>query len=386
MGRGWGGRWAVAAVAIVVTSAGTTWAQIPPQIITQPQSQAVVPGSTVLFSANVSGTAPLAYQWRKNGVNVSAATASSYTFNNITTNDEAIYSLRVTNTYGAATSSLAVLTVVVAPKISQQPLGLKTNVGANIMFTVIVSGTPPLNYQWRRNGEDIPAATLNGYSLGNVQVEDSGSYSVFVSNGAGGVNSSNAVLSVGIAPAITAQPSGVTVLQAQDATFSVSATGTPLSWFWRRNGTFIAGATNSGLTLTNVTTANAGTYTVVVSNFLSSVTSAGAVLAVNIPASITAQPSNVTVGEGSNVTFSVVVAGTAPLWYQWRQDGLGIAGATNSSYAITNVQADQAGDYTVVVSNTWATVTSQVATLTVLRYPPAILAQPQSQTVAEGSN
>ena len=212
LGRGWGGRWAVAAVAIVVTSAGTTWAQIPPQIITQPQSQAVVPGSTVLFSANVSGTAPLAYQWRKNGVNVSAATASSYTFNNITTNDEAIYSLRVTNTYGAATSSLAVLTVVVAPKISQQPLGLKTNVGANIMFTVIVSGTPPLNYQWRRNGEDIPAATLNGYSLGNVQVEDSGSYSVFVSNGAGGVNSSNAVLSVGIAPAITAQPSNQSVL------------------------------------------------------------------------------------------------------------------------------------------------------------------------------
>jgi len=373
-------------VAVALSAAGTAWAQIPPQIITQPQSQSVVPGSTVLFSANVSGTTPLAYQWRKNGGNISGAFSSSYTLNNITTNDEAIYTLRVTNIYGAVTSSLAVLTVIVAPKITQQPPNLKTNVGATIMFTVLASGTPPLSYQWRRNGLDIPNATLNGYSLGNVQLDDSGSYSVFVSNGAGGVNSSNALLSVGIAPVITAQPSSLTVLQGQDASFSVAATGTPLSWFWRRNGTFIAGATNSSLILTNVTTANAGTYTVVVSNFLGSVTSAGAVLTVNVPASITAQPASVTVGEGSNAMFTVTAAGTAPLRYQWQQDGLEVAGATTSSYTVTNVQMNHAGDYKVVVSNTWATVTSQAATLTVLRYPPSILVQPESQTVAEGSN
>lgn len=85
---------------------------------------------------------------------------------------------------------------------------------------------------------------------------------------------------------------------------------------------------------------------------------------------ITTQPSAQTVTAGGNVSFSVVATGTAPLTYQWKLNGAAIAGATSSSYAISNAQSSQAGDYTVTVSNSAGSVTSNTAKLTVNAAPP----------------
>jgi len=91
------------------------------------------------------------------------------------------------------------------------------------------------------------------------------------------------------------------------------------------------------------------------------------------------------VTQGNNATFSVTAAGDAPLAYQWRFDGSAISGATSSSYQILSAQAGNTGNYDVIVSNNSGSVTSAVATLTVL-VPPSITQQPQSQTVPEGTN
>lgn len=175
--------------------------------------------------------------------------------------------------------------------------------------------------------------------------------------------------STGTAPAITTQPTSQTVTVGSSVTFTVAASGTtPLSYQWRFNGSNISGATSASYTITNVRTSNAGSYSAVVTNSVGSATSNAATLTVNTAAtapSITTQPASQTVATGGTATFSVVASGTAPLSYQWRFNGTNISGATSSSYTLTNAQTSNAGSYSVVVTNSAGTATSNGATLTV---------------------
>ena len=219
-----------------------------------------------------------------------------------------------------------------------------------------------------------------------MQFADAGNYSVFINNAAGGTTSSNAVLNVGIAPAITGQPVSLIVTQGQSATFTVTATGTPLNYFWKKSGIFITGATNSAYTIASVVASNAATYTCQVSNFLGSVTSTGATLTVYSPPAITVQPVPQTVGVGSNFTVSVTATGNPAPAYQWNKDGANLPGATASSYTVTGAQTNDAGGYSVVLTNIFGAATSSVANISILYYAPTITAQPVGQTLLVGSN
>ena len=116
---------------------------------------------------------------------------------------------------------------------------------------------------------------------------------------AGSVTSAVAVLTVLVPPAITAQPTNLSVVEGANAGFSVTASGTePLSYQWLFNGAGLAGATGTSLTLTSVQPTNGRSYTVVVTNTAGSMTSAVAVLTVLVPPSITAQPTNLSVVGG----------------------------------------------------------------------------------------
>jgi uncharacterized protein (TIGR02145 family) len=207
---------------------------------------------------------------------------------------------------------------------------------------------------------------------------DSHTVSVLAKDGKGGLDTLTWTIIVSdtstalMGPSITTQPKSQTVTAGQNDTFSVTAMGTaPLSYQWYQNGTVISGATSSSYILLNVQAANSGTYTVTISNgTLPNATSTGAMLAVN-PAQVTApgitfQPQSDTVTVGQSDTFSVTATGTAPLSYQWYQDGTAISGATSSSYVITSVVPANAGTYTVKVFNgTLPNATSAGALFTV---------------------
>ncbi|MCK6470111.1 MAG: tandem-95 repeat protein [Planctomycetes bacterium] len=262
-------------------------ALIAPAITTQPASVAVTAGQAATFNVTATGTAPLSYQWRKNGTAISGATNSSYTTPATTTADHgALFSVVVSNSAGSVTSANATLTVnsaAVAPAITSQPVSVAVTAGQAATFNVTATGTAPLSYQWRKNGVNIANATSAGYTTPVTTAADSGAlFSVVVSNSAGSVTSSNATLTVRVMPAITTQPASVAVTAGQNATFNVTATGTaPLSYQWRKNGTAIAGATNSSYTTPATTTADHGAlFSVVVSNSAGSVTSANATLTV----------------------------------------------------------------------------------------------------------
>ncbi len=235
-----------------------------------------------------------------------------------------------------------ILTFFLAPipaTIITPPLSQTVNQGANATFTVVATGTAPLDYQWVFGGTNIQGATASSYLRSNAQAPDAGEYSVIVTNTGGAVTSGVATLTLNFPPVITAGPDSQIVTQGSSATFSVQATGTaPLSYQWRMAGTNLPGATGTIYTRANAQPADAGSYSVTVSNMVSLVLSSNAVLTVLVPPSIITQPQNQGVVIGANATFTVGASGTAPLSYQWRFEGANIGGATESSYTRMNVQ------------------------------------------------
>jgi hypothetical protein len=277
----------------------------PPTITSQPASVTANAGSAVMFSVTASGTAPLSYSWFKNGTtrlsdggNVSGSATPTLTLANVTASDGGDYIVVVSNQAGTVTSSPARLTVITStpPAIVSQPQSQTVNAGQSASFSVTATGTAPLSYAWTKNGTrlsdggNITGSSTPTLTVANVGAADAGNYAVIVSNQAGSVVSSPATLTVitSTPPSIVSQPQSQTVIAGQSASFSVSASGTaPLRYQWRRNGANIAGATASTYTLANAQPANAGQYTVVVSNNGGVATSAPATLTVNYSLTVT---------------------------------------------------------------------------------------------------
>ena len=263
----------------------------------------------------------------------------------------------------------------VAPLITTQPVSQTVTAGQTASFSVAATGTAPMSYQWSRNGTAIPGATSSGYATPATTSSDNGAqFAVVVSNTVGSARSIAATLTVNVAsvaPSITTQPTSQTVTAGQTASFSVAATGTaPLNYQWQKNGTAILGATSSSYTSPATTSSDNGAqFTVLVSNSIGSVTSNAATLTVNAAAvapSVTTQPASQTVTAGQTASFSVAATGTAPLAYQWRKNSAAISGATSSSYTSpATISSDNGAQFTVLVSNSVGSVTSNAATLTV---------------------
>ncbi|MBO4714815.1 MAG: immunoglobulin domain-containing protein [Verrucomicrobia bacterium] len=341
----------------------------PPTITSQPKSQTVNVGDSVTFSVTATGTEPLSYQWYKNSSMISGATSSSYTISSVNTSDAGSYFVVVSNSAGSVTSSVATLTVnaPVAPVIVTQPVSQTVDVGQNVRFSVVATGTEPLNYQWLKNGAAIPGATSSSYTISSAKMEDAGNYMVIVSNSVGMAVSNPATLTVkdpAVPPIIIVQPKSQEVLIGESVTFSVTATGTePLSYQWLFNGNPIAGATSSTYSISQVTEAHAGNYSVIVSNVAGTAISSTAVLTVKIlPPVIVMHPQTQIIMRGSTATFAVIAEGYG-LSYQWTFNGKDIAGANQSVYMIPAAEAGNVGSYAVKVSNKAGSVTSQSAML-----------------------
>gem|GEM_PF-1882146 len=357
-------------------------------ITTQPQSQNAMIGSNVTFSVAATGFGSLGYRWRFNGTNVPGVTNSVLTLTNVQPANAGDYTAVVTNSLGAATSLVAVLTVSTPPFITNSPQGQTVVAGGNVNLTVGAGGTTPLSYQWRKGGTPLGGQTSSTLALISVTANDAGSYDVVVTNLIGAVTSTPpATLIVNVPAFITNTPSSQTVVVGANVNFSVGAGGTtPLRYQWRKGSLALTGQTNSSLALSSVATNDAGNYDVVVTNVAGSVTSTPpAVLTVNVPPVINVAPQSQTVVVSSSVNLSVNAEGTAPLSYQWRKDGTA-NGQTSSTLAFASVTTNDAGSYDVVVTNVAGIVTSTPPAILTVIVPPAITSAPQSQTVVVGAN
>ncbi len=384
----------------VLSGPATLTVVVPPAITSQPVGLTNDAGATAIFSVTVSGTSP-AYQWFKmtgtatnalsDGGSISGSLSNVLTLSNNLGADDGYYMLVASNQAGVASSSNAVL-LVIDPIITNEPASLTVNVGNPASFSVGAYGTAP-QYQWYSNGVAISGATTSTYAIGSAGPSDATGYTVVVSNQYGMVTSTpSATLTVIVPPVITGQPQSRTNNAGTTATFSVTATGSAATFQWYQGVLPISGATAASLVLTNVQDADAGSYSVVLSNASATATSDPASLTVIDGPVITGQPQNQTNNASTTATFAVTNTGTAPFSYQWYKmtvtatnaltNGGNISGSTSNVLTVASVLAADEGSYAVTISNPAGTVESSNALLVV--QDPAILVQPVGVTNMEG--
>ena len=287
--------------AIVSSSATSSVAALivvfPTTITTQPASQTAIGGNSVTFSVTAGGTPPLGYQWFFNGSVIEGATEANYTITSVAATNEGNYTVVITNSCGAATSSVAALTVQLPPSITSQPAGQTVVNGSNAIFSAKAEGTPPLSYQWYFNGNAISGATNEEYSVIGVTTNNEGSYTVVITNSCGSVTSSNITVdtSAPTPPVAAAVPTNESpaAAAAGKATTDTSAANAPVAPAVPTNESPAAAAASNATA--DASAANAPVAPAVPTN-----ESPTAVAASNETASASATNSPITAAAGTN--------------------------------------------------------------------------------------
>jgi uncharacterized delta-60 repeat protein len=174
------------------------------------------------------------------------------------------------------------------------------------------------------------------------------------------------------APIVITPPANQVATIGGTATFTAVVSGGGLSYQWFHDGVAIAGATNATLNLSNLALADAGTYYIRASNLNGVTISPAAVLTgAHTAPTISTQPQGITATAGQPATLNVVAAGMGPFVYQWRRNGVSIAGATGARYTLANATRGDADFYDVIVYDGLSATTSQLVPLAVepSKYP-----------------
>ena len=338
-----------------------------PVIAQSPRDKTVVEGGSALFTVGVSGTPPLSYQWMRDGVDLPGATGDSLSLATVAVSDAGAYAVRVSNAAGSVPSQSAVLTVTVPAQVSAAGQDLVISVGQPLNLTVNASGTPPLTYQWYRNGILIDGATAPSFSVASAQLGDSGKYTVIINNIVGPI--SGPVFNVtAIDPVvIVSHPQSLQAKQGDEVRLSVGVSGTgPFKYVWELNGAAFRETSKPELILPGVQVNAAGNYRVRVSNGVSEAVSTDAALTVIGQAKLTGLPKILRVAIGSDLVLHVVAEGTAPYIYQWQLNGENIVGATTDTYRIPNIQSPDGGTYSVTVTDGGGATTSDLTNVIVI--------------------
>ncbi|MFN8291778.1 MAG: hypothetical protein U0U70_16085 [Chitinophagaceae bacterium] len=367
-------------------------------ITAQPSDATICSGQNNQLCVTATGTG-LSYQWQSAATcggtftNITGATSNCYTASPGTTT---AYRCQVNSSTcpGVVNSNCATITVVTSVTITGQPANQTVCEGSAASFTAAASGTG-LSYQWQVSTDggttwnDISGAATATYNIASTTFAmNNNRYRCVISNGVcatPGITNA-AILTVNTLPAISAHPQSATLCTGSNNTFSVTASGTGITYQWQistdggTTWTNIGGATTSSYTVTSVTAGmNNNRYRCVVSGTCTPpATSGAAVLTVISPVTVTTQPANVEQCSGGNATFSVAGSSSQTISYQWQVsvDGgttwTNISGANASSYTINNTTTAISNTrYRCLLSNTTCTtpVASNNALLTVRALP-----------------
>ena len=368
-----------------------------PAVTKQPLAVTVEEGQNASFEASASGLPAPTVQWERStdgGASwgaIEGATASQLTLTSVSTSESGYqYRAVFTNPAGLALSSAATLTVRRAPSITLQPSAQTVEEGQSASFEAAASGFPAPSVQWEVsiNGGSswsaITGATSSQLTITSAKTSESGHLlRASFTNAAGKAQSSSALLSVQKTPAITKQPSSLTLNEGQNATFEAGASGFPtpsVQWELSSDGgatwSAIEGAKATQLTVPAVSTAESGfEYRAVFHNAAGEATSSAATLTVHAPPVLTLQPQSTTVEVGQSVSFEAAASGTPEPTLQWElstnsgSSWSAISGATTNQLTIAGTKTSESGyEYRAVFTNVSGKATSSVATLTVATF------------------
>ena len=233
-----------------------------PTITSQP-SNAVASDSGVAsatFTSSASGPGPLRYQWLFNGAVLPGATDSTLVLQNIKPSQAGSYQMVALNAYGSVVSAPAILTVLVAPKITQFPAPVvlrgSTNVADygfttnNATFTVAATGSGIIHFQWRYNGQNIPGATGPSLVVSNVDISNEGLFDVIVTDSVISTITPQVRLTVLVPPVYLVAPVNQMVASNTTFTASVVVRGNPppFRYEWREISTVRSNITTTATT------------------------------------------------------------------------------------------------------------------------------------------
>ena len=262
-----------------------------PSITTQPAAQTAAVGGSATFSVTASGDATLTYQWSRDDVALPSAQSATLTLSSLTAADAGNYFVIVKNSLGSASSVAVSLTITgLPPAIVTSPTARTVTAGSSATFAVVASGSPTLTYQWRKAGVALTGnttATTAALTLTNAQAADAANYDVVITNSVGSVTSAAAALTVTpAAPSVTSALTTQISAPGATATLTVVASGTaPLTYQWRKAGVALTAntsATTATLSIPGATTADSGSYDLVITNALGSTTSAAITLNITV--------------------------------------------------------------------------------------------------------
>jgi len=408
-----------------------------PAITIQPRGQTLPVGQTIMLSAHAAGQPPLGYQWQLDGTNIDGAVGDQLVLANAQFTNSGLYRLIVTNGLGYVRSVDTPVKIFIPPSITAQPVNQSVLPGATINLSVTASGSPPLRYQWRLNGVNIPGANAATLTITNAQPADGGSYSVVVAN-VGGTIISDSILCLISSPFLsfsddldasstitsasgigsgsnvgatreTGETNHVGKVGGRSVWLNWIAPATGIATFNTRGSSFdtllaiytrttadlafVAADEDRGGFLTSQASFNAvaGTqYFIAVDGFAGA--SGNIVLSWNLDTStvpfprIIAQPLSQSVQTGQNATFFVTANSLSPIRYQWFVGCRALPGATNTSLTVSNVQAADVGNYHVFVVNTSSKLADSFDAFLEIGPAPKILSHDKLEDLLNSDN
>jgi hypothetical protein len=408
---------------------GKCFIGVPPQIATQPADQTAVAGDLVSFSVAATGSGPLSYQWTFEGSNLAGATGTQLQFFPVSLAQAGHYAAVVTNAFGSVTSATAMLTVSAPPPCITPPAGLvgwwradgttadfvsggsgtfagqaayaPGKVGTGFVFDGVTDGVRvgrPAGLQLQNFTFEAWVKRASTAQVTGVASQDA----VFLSYGSGGYGfgldrfgrpmltqlGTSAALGPSLitntawhhmavtktGPTVTFSVDGVTyppmAIYVNGASYPV--TNFPVVFTFNTDLGIGARGDNLGNSFLGSVDEPSIYARPLTTNEIADIYLAGAGGKCPVPALPLAviTPVSQTVVQGATATFTATATGTGPFGYQWAWNGTNLAGATTTSLTLTNVQASQAGNYSVTVTNPAGTVVSAPATL-VVTLPPA---------------
>lgn len=327
----------------------------PPLIIVQPTAVYGISGEQAAFTVSATGD-QLTYKWYKDNVLIPDVSGSTYTIASVDSTHIGSYKVNISSPVGSVDSIPVPLTIVDPPQITSITPNTFSTYGSPITLSVVVSGTPPFKYQWEYETTSITDASSSTYAF-VLSESTRGRYRVKITSTLNNKVIYSNYISVGTpgVATILTQPVGSNVEPGAPYTLSVIVlSGTTPSYQWKKT---VAGVeTNVGtdqntLVFSSFSLSDVGAYRVVITNADGSVSSTSVQLTYGIPPTIVTQPTSRTVVVAGSTTFSVDVSGTAPFTFQWKRNGEPVVGATSRIYTISPVIPDDAGAYTVDISN-----------------------------------